>query len=47
VHDNEEYGIITVYMRLKSQAPPTTANRPQRGGSAGRGAPAGPGPGRN
>jgi uncharacterized damage-inducible protein DinB len=46
-HDNEEYGIITVYMRLKNQVPPSTANRPQRGGGAGRGAPGGPGPGRN
>lgn len=43
-HDNEEYGIITVYMRLKSMVPPSTANRPQRGGGAGRGAPAGGAP---
>ena len=26
-HGNEEYGIITVYMRLKGMVPPSTANR--------------------
>jgi uncharacterized damage-inducible protein DinB len=35
-HDNEEYGIITVYMRLKGAVPPSTADRPARGGG-GRG----------
>ena len=37
-HDSEEYGIITVYLRLKSLVPPSTANQ-----GRGRG---GPGPGR-
>lgn len=29
-HANEEYGIITVYMRLKGMVPPSTANRAVR-----------------
>lgn len=39
-HDNEEYGIITVYMRLKGQVPPSTENagRGRRGGAGGGGA---------
>jgi hypothetical protein len=39
-HDNEEYGIITVYLRLKGIVPPSTENQGRRGGSgagAGRG----------
>jgi uncharacterized damage-inducible protein DinB len=36
-HDNEEYGIITVYMRLKSMVPPSTADRPAMRGGGGRG----------
>jgi uncharacterized damage-inducible protein DinB len=37
-HDNEEYGIITVYMRLKSLVPPSTENAGRgRGGRGGRG----------
>jgi uncharacterized damage-inducible protein DinB len=35
MHDNEEYGILTVYMRVKQQVPPST-ERQQRG-RAGRG----------
>jgi hypothetical protein len=31
-HDNEEYGIITVYLRTKSMVPPST-ERQQRGRS--------------
>jgi uncharacterized damage-inducible protein DinB len=44
-HDNEEYGIITVYMRLKGAVPPSTADRPARGGggAGGRGNPGGRG----
>ena len=38
-HDNEEYGIITIYLRLKSQVPPSTERQMQgRGGRGGRGA---------
>ena len=48
-HDNEEYGIVTVYMRLKEMVPPSTANTPQRGrggpGGGGRGGPGGGGQG--
>ena len=36
-HDSEEYGITTVYMRLKTVVPPSTANAPQRGGRGGAG----------
>jgi uncharacterized damage-inducible protein DinB len=48
-HDNEMYGISTVYQRLKGTVPPSTEQMLRRGGpgGAGRGAPAGPGPGRN
>jgi hypothetical protein len=48
-HDNEMYGISTVYQRLKGAVPPSTEQMMRRGGpgGAGRGAPAGPGPGRN
>ena len=35
-HDNEEYGILTVYMRLKNIVPPSTA-RQQQGAGRGRG----------
>lgn len=34
-HDNEEYGIITVYLRLKGMVPPSTENAGR--GRAGRG----------
>lgn len=36
-HDNEEYGILTVYLRLKGQVPPSTENagRGRRGGAGG------------
>jgi len=48
-HDNEMYGISTVYQRLKGTVPPSTEQMLRRGGpgGAGRGAPTGPGPGRN
>jgi uncharacterized damage-inducible protein DinB len=46
-HDNEMYGISTVYQRLKGTVPPSTEQMLRRGGGAGRGAPAGPAPGRN
>ena len=37
-HDNEMYGIGTVYLRLKGQVPPSTElQQQQRGGGAGRG----------
>jgi uncharacterized damage-inducible protein DinB len=37
-HDNEEYGIITVYLRLKGMVPPSTENAGRgRGGRGGRG----------
>jgi uncharacterized damage-inducible protein DinB len=38
-HDNEEYGIVTVYLRLKSMVPPSTENagRGRRGGGGGAG----------
>lgn len=37
-HDNEEYGIITIYLRLKAQVPPSTERQMQgRGGRGGRG----------
>ena len=44
-HDNEEYGIITVYLRLKSMVPPSTENagRGRRGGGGGAGGGAGRG----
>jgi uncharacterized damage-inducible protein DinB len=32
VHDNEVYGSIAVYMRLKMMVPPSTADRPQMDG---------------
>jgi hypothetical protein len=35
-HDNEMYGIGTVYLRLKGQVPPSTELQQQRGGGAGR-----------
>jgi len=31
IHDNEVYGSIAVYMRLKNMVPPSTADRPQMG----------------
>ncbi|PWU11583.1 MAG: DinB family protein [Terriglobia bacterium] len=31
-HDNEMYGSIAVYMRLKNMVPPSTADRPAPGG---------------
>jgi len=34
-HDNEMYGIGTVYLRLKGQVPPSTELQQQRGGGAG------------
>lgn len=40
-HDNEEYGIITVYLRLKSMVPPSTENAGR--GRGGRGGPGGGG----
>jgi uncharacterized damage-inducible protein DinB len=39
-HDNEEYGILTVYLRLKGMVPPSTENAGRgrgQGGGAGRG----------
>jgi uncharacterized damage-inducible protein DinB len=36
-HDNEEYGIITVYLRLKSKVPPSTENQGRGRGGRGRG----------
>ena len=38
-HDNEEYGIITIYLRLKGQVPPSTENagRGRRGGGGAEG----------
>ena len=38
-HDNEEYGIITIYLRSKGQVPPSTENagRGRRGGAGGGG----------
>jgi uncharacterized damage-inducible protein DinB len=38
-HDNEEYGILTIYLRLKGQVPPSTENagRGRRGGAGGGG----------
>ena len=35
-HDNEMYGIGTVYLRLKGHVPPSTEQQQQRGGGAGR-----------
>ena len=35
-HDNEMYGIGTVYLRLKGHVPPSTEAQQQRGGGAGR-----------
>jgi DinB superfamily len=32
IHDNETYGSIAVYMRLKNMVPPSTADSPQAGG---------------
>jgi hypothetical protein len=37
-HDNEEHGILTVYLRLKDLVPPSTA-RAQRGRGAAPAAP--------
>ena len=34
-HDNEEYGIITIYLRLKSQVPPSTERQMQGRGRRG------------
>lgn len=31
IHDNEVYGSIAVYMRLKNMVPPSTADHPQMG----------------
>jgi hypothetical protein len=36
-HDNEMYGIGTVYLRLKGLVPPSTEQQLQRQGGAGRG----------
>jgi hypothetical protein len=36
-HDNEMYGIGTVYQRLKGLVPPSTEAQQNRGGGAGRG----------
>jgi hypothetical protein len=36
-HDNEMYGIGTVYLRLKGLVPPSTELQQQRGGGPGRG----------
>jgi hypothetical protein len=36
-HDNEMYGIGTVYQRLKGVVPPSTEQQGQRGGGRGRG----------
>ena len=36
-HDNEMYGIGTVYLRLKGIVPPSTEAQQQRQGGAGRG----------
>jgi hypothetical protein len=36
-HDNEMYGIGTVYLRLKGLVPPSTEQQQQRGGGAGAG----------
>jgi hypothetical protein len=44
-HDNEEYGILTVYLRLKGLVPPSTAAAAQRG--SGRGGQAAQGAGRD
>lgn len=41
-HDSEEYGILTVYMRLKTMVPPSTASQ-----GRGRGGRGGPGRGRD
>ena len=49
-HDNEMYGISTVYQRLKGVVPPSTEQMMMRRGGpggGGRGTPAGPRPGRN
>ena len=35
-HDNEEYGIVTVYMRLKGMVPPSTENAGRGRGGRGR-----------
>jgi len=35
VHDNECYGSMAVYMRIKGVVPPSTANRPAMGGGRG------------
>jgi hypothetical protein len=32
IHDNEVYGSMAVYYRLKNMVPPSTADRPARGG---------------
>ena len=37
-HDNEEYGIVTIYLRLKAQVPPSTERQMQGRGGRGRGA---------
>lgn len=46
-HDNEEYGILTIYLRMKNMVPPSTENagRGRRGGAPGGGG-AGAGGGR-
>jgi hypothetical protein len=36
-HDNEEYGIVTVYMRLKGLVPPSTEYAGRGRGGPGRG----------
>ena len=35
-HDNEEYGIVTVYLRLKGMVPPSTENAGRGRGGRGR-----------
>lgn len=37
VHDNECYGSMAVYLRIKGVVPPSTANRGAMGGRGGRG----------
>jgi uncharacterized damage-inducible protein DinB len=36
-HDSEEYGIITVYLRMKGQVPPSSEGRGRGGAGPGRG----------
>ena len=36
IHDNEMYGTMAVYMRLKGVVPPSTADRPMGQGKGGK-----------